>query len=63
MWITFSTYGKQQWTMQALLSISALFLQRNFFLVIVLVSNHQADDFFSGAGALNIFAGRCDIEG
>ena len=37
--------------------------RKRYFLVIVMVSNHQADDYFYGASTVNIFAGRCDIEG
>ena len=39
------------------------FRQRKHFLVIVLVFNHQPDNFFYGASIVNIFARRCDIEG
>ena len=44
-------------------SLPFSFRQRKYFLVIVLVSNHQADDFFYSIGDVNIFEGRCDIEG
>ena len=68
MGITLGTYGKQQWTMQTAPPplcppLRFSFRKRKYFLVIVLVSNYQADNFFYGASAVNILAGRCDIEG
>ena len=66
MGIAHSTYGKQQWTMQTppvCPSLRFSFGQRKYFLVIVSISNHQADNFFYSASAINIVVGRCDIDG